>query len=581
MQSGTFLGVSLPLIFSVAVWFGGNCLFAENADKPAALNLSAYAPHTDRIADDTPALTAGFGELAKHSGGVITIPPGDYFVAGEKPVLLTSHTHVSAHGARFHLPEKLGDKARVVIFAGENISDFTWEGGEFLGHVFDPTQKDNTWEPNANTRIIAISTTSGGATHDLTFRDIHSNGIAGAVINVEGRPKDKSEREVDTYAERVHVESCTLLRSGRFMWDYGYLWQIITWPENYEPWEVERAKQYCHMEQVREGVQMNDGDDKVRFDNRKKPIAISASSEPQYALTFLGANLPKNLKRGKQYFVVESNAEFIKVSAEPHGAPIRFEGNSGADTGLVHNMATVYLGAFSPIGSGPGKGAFDISSAKDVRITGCQLSALGDTMHVQRSMNVVFANNQILGSRMGAFFLAEYCKNATITGNLIDGTNGSRVMSVEKSCEDVTITGNTFRGGGRGSWINQPKHFILQGNIFVDNTTKGEPDMRRGRRSYQTGEPVQFPELYFTVYEKDGGYGPVIVRNNIFMLGDSVAPEAVTFAPNGHDIQMTGNVFQNHATPIVVDPSCQNIMVEDNFGAELKQRPVDFQHGKR
>jgi hypothetical protein len=51
-----------------------------------------------------------------------------------------------------------------------------------------------------------------------------------------------SESEVEVYAERVAVESCTLLRSGKFMWDYGYLWQIMTWPEAYEPWEVERAK---------------------------------------------------------------------------------------------------------------------------------------------------------------------------------------------------------------------------------------------------------------------------------------------------------------------------------------------------
>jgi hypothetical protein len=46
-------------------------------------------------------------------------------VTGEKPVPLSSHTYVSARGARFHLPEKMGDKARAVIFAGENIADFT------------------------------------------------------------------------------------------------------------------------------------------------------------------------------------------------------------------------------------------------------------------------------------------------------------------------------------------------------------------------------------------------------------------------------------------------------------------------
>jgi hypothetical protein len=365
------------------------------------------------------------------------------------------------------------------------------------------------------------------------------------------------------------------------MWDYGYLWQIMTWPEEYQPWEVERAAKYFHMNHVRANVRMDDGDDRVRIDNSSKPVKVSESAEPQFALTFTGRNLPKNIKRGRQYFVVESTKDFIRIAETPRGTPIRFEGDGGEGCAIIHNLAATYLGAYAPIGSGPGKGSVDISSAKDIRITGCQLSALGDTMHVQRSQNVVFANNHILGSRMGAFFLAEFCKNATITGNLVDGTNGSRVMSVEKSSEDVTITGNTFRGGGRGSWINQPKNFILQGNIFVDNTTKGEPGMKRGRRSYQTGEPVRFPEIYFTVWEKDGSYGPVTVRDNIFVLGDSVDAESVTFAAGGHDIQMTGNTFQNKTTPIVVDPTCQNVIVQDNLGAELKVSPVDFQHGRR
>lgn len=532
------------------------------------------------LADDTAKLRALFAPVAEH-GGVVTIPPGDYEVDGVAPISVSSNTTVLAHGARFHLPKALPDKARLVIFAGENITHFTWQGGEFLGHVFDPSRKENTWEPNANTKCIEITTTKEGGTHDVLFRDVKADGIAGAVIGVHGLGQKGSESAVLAHAERVAVEGCTLLRSGKFMWDYGYLWQIMTWPEDHEAWEVERARRYFRADKIRENVQMSDGDDHVRFDNNNEPVPVSRSAEPSEAITFMGANLPKNIVRGRQYFVVESDEDYIKIADEPEGAPIRFAGASGAGTALVHNLSAVYLAAYAPVGSGPGKGAFDITGAKDVRVTGCQLSAIGDTMHIQSCQNVVFANNHILGSRMGAFFLAEYCKNATITGNLIDGTNGSRVMSVEKSSEDVTITGNTFRNGGRGSWINQPKNFILQGNIFVNNTTKGEPDMHRGRRSYKTGEPVRFPELYFTLHQTDGTYGPVIVRDNIFVLGDDAASDAVTFAPAGHDIQMTGNTFQNHTTPIVVDPSCTNVVVRDNLGAELKREAVDFQHGKR
>jgi hypothetical protein len=182
---------------------------------------------------------------------------------------------------------------------------------------------------------------------------------------------------------------------------------------------------------------------------------------------------------------------------------------------------------------------------------------------------------------MGAFFLAEFCQNATITGNLVDGTNGSRVVSVEKSCTDVTMTGNTFRNGGRGVWINQPVNFIMTGNVFVNNTTKNEADKRRGRIAYQTGEPGRFPEVYFTIYEPGASYGPVIVRDNVFVVGDAAPEEAVTFAPNGRDLQFTGNMFQNKAVTIRVDPSCVNAVIENNSGANTVVKAVDFNHGRR
>ncbi|GAA5142567.1 hypothetical protein GCM10023213_28780 [Prosthecobacter algae] len=543
---------------------------------PGLLSLLLSLVAAPLLADDTARIAALVG-----AGGVVTIPPGDYHLEGTAPVKLVSNSTITAYGARFHLPKVLGDKARLVLFAGQDIHHFTWLGGEFIGHVFDPAQKDNTWEPSVNTKGIEITTSEGGTTHDILFRDVKSNGLAGAVIGVHGLSKKGQEGEVITPAQRVAVESCTLLRSGKFMWDYGYLWQILTWPEAYETWEVERARKYFRMDKLRPVISIKPGDDRVFVANQADPWPVSANDEPKEALTFLGSHFPSNLVRGRQYFIVDSTPEFIKISETPGGPPIRFEGGADGELIMAHNIFATYLAAYAPTGSGPGKGAFDITGAHDVRVTGCQLSALGDTMHIQACRNIVFANNHILGSRMGAFFLAEFCQNATITGNLIDGTNGSRVMSVEKSCEDVTIVANTFRNGGRGNWINQPKNFILQGNVFVNNTTKNEPDLRRGRIAYQTGKPVSFPELYFTLYEEGASYGPVIVRDNVFSLGELAPQEAVTFAPNGHDIQMTGNVFQNRPATIVVDPSCQNVNVSSNQGAETKIAPVDFNHGRR
>jgi hypothetical protein len=416
---------------------------------------------------------------------------------------------------------------------------------------------------------MLITTTPGGRTENLTFRDITSEGVAGAVITVLGAEKKGSEREIETYARNVTIENCTLERSGRFMWDYGYLWQITVWPEEYTPQERAMASQYFRRDLIRGPLHMADGDDRVCFDNAKKTIPVSKMRPEAVrghdAVCFFGGALPTNLIRGRQYFVVESAPGFIRIAEQPGGAAIRFSGASGPDIKLIHDLSNAWPALFAPTGSGPGKGAFDLTGCLKVSVHGCRLSALGDTMHIQKSQGVVFSGNHIIGSRMGAFFLAEFCKDATITGNTVDGTNGSRVMSVEKSCEDVTITGNTFRNGGRGSWINQPRNFVLADNVFVNNTTKCERDPRRGRRSFLTGDYEHYSELYFTTYEPGGRYGNIIVRGNVFTSGPC-AEHAIAFAPGGDTILVADNVFSGEVRDIAPIVGCERVTVRGNSG---------------
>ena len=540
---------------------------------PASLTLlTAFmlAPLTAVKADDTARLAELFSKAIP--GSTVTIPPGDYQLDGATPLKLTSGMTVSAYGARFHLPKNLGDKARVVLFSGEDVSDFRWFGGSFSGHVFDPARGENSWEPNANTRAILITTTSGGRTENLTFRDITSDGLAGAVITVLGGEKKGSEREVETWARNVTVENCTLERSGKFMWDYGYLWQITIWPEDYNDAERALAAKYFRHDLVRGPVRMKAGDDRVFLDNAKL-LPVSQQREGMEAerghdaVCFFGDGLPSNLVRGRQYFVVESTPEFIRIADKPGGAAVKFASDAGPQARLISQLFQAHLALYAPAGSGPGKGALDLVGCENVIVRGCRLSALGDTMHIQKSHGIVFANNHITGSRMGAFFLAEYCKDATITGNTVDGTNGSRVISVEKSCEDVTIVGNTFRNGGRGSWINQPRNFVLADNIFVNNTTKCERDPRRGRRSFLSGEYERYAELYFTTHEPGGRYGNVTVRGNIFTSGAN-ASHAITFAPGGDTILVTDNIFSGPVRDIPPSTGSENVTIRDNIGLE-------------
>ena len=427
-----------------------------------ATPVSLQAQGVNPGSEDRLKLAALFAKAADH-GGTVTIPPGDYYLDGAEPIPLASRTTVFAYGARFHLPEKLGDQARAVVFAGENVSDFRWFGGHFIGRVFDPDRTDNFWEPNANTRGILITTTSGGETTNLTFRDVSSDGMAGAVITVLGAAKPGSDREIDTYARNVTVENCTLQRSGKFMWDYGYLWQITVWPEDYNDAERALAAKYFPSEYIRGSVRMKQGDDRVYLDNAKTLPVSERDYRGQQSLCFYNDDLPLNIVRGRQYFIVESDSEFIRIADKPGGTPIRFASDSGSDSKLMYPLFHAHLALYAPKGSGPGKGALDLVGCEAVIVRGCRLSALGDTMHLQKSQDIVFSGNHITGSRMGAFFLAEFCRNAVVTGNTVDGTNGSRVISVEKSCEDVTIVGNTFRNGGRGSWINQAEKLCAGG----------------------------------------------------------------------------------------------------------------------
>lgn len=535
--------------------------------------LVALATATSARADDTETIRGLFAAVGDR-GGTVTIPAGDYTLAGETPIRLSSHTTVFAYGARFSFPPRLGDRARRVLFAGEDVRDFRWFGGHFTGRVFDPAEAEHDWEPNANTRAIVITTSRTGTTADVTFRDLSSADVAGAVITVAGATRPGSESEVDAFAENVSVENCTLLRSGKFMWDYGYLWQITVWPDEHTVAERRLAEKYFRNDLVRGPIRMPAGDDRVFFDNTP-PLPVSRLQETgdearaTDTICFYGDTLPTNIVRGRRYFVVESTPRHVRVAERRGGPPLRFSGESGPNLRLITNLFEATLALYAPTGSGPGKGAVDLVGCRKVAVRGCRLSALGDTMHIQKSHDILFSGNQITGSRMGAFFLAEYCRNAVVTGNTVDGTNGSRVVSVEKSCTDVVIAGNTFRNGGRGSWINQPRTLVLADNIFIDNTTKCEPDPRRGRRSPLTGEFERHAELYVTTHEPGGRYGNVTVRGNTFVSGGN-ATHAITFAAGGDSLLVVDNLFRGPIRTITADPGCTGVEIRDNAGADRR-----------
>lgn len=552
-------------IFSIAaLLFVLVCQVFSQSGQPRNFNLQTYNPHRNGISDDSKAFTTMFAEVRLAGGGTVTIPPGKYYLSGEKTISLSSGTNVNAHGAEFYLPKVLGDQARIVLFHGTNITDFSWDGGHFQGYVFDHLNMQNSWEPNVNTRIFVINTSSGGRTDRLTFRDIHSDRISGAVINVEGYKL--SESEVGTFATNITIVNCVLKNSGKFMWDYGLLWQIMVFPEDYSTKHQQMAKKYYENALIHPTEPLKASEDRIFFNNIDPKTQKFVAPKGEIICLF-NDKLPENITRGKRYYVLESTPQYIKIGETPEGNSITFKSKSGDDVKLITQLRRAFI-RFAPLGEGPGKGSIDLVGCKYTSVTGCKISALGDAMHIHSSHYNTFANNHITGARMGAFFLAEFCKNSTITGNIVDGTNGSRIMTIEKSNEDVVVTGNTFRNGGRGSWINQPKNLIITNNIFINNTTKGEKDPWRGRRDYKTGSWQEFAEIYFTTWEEGASYGPVILKDNIFVTGQEAAA-AIQFEKNGQEIFVEGNIFKGGTGDIFLDKSDTTIFIKENYGASI------------
>jgi hypothetical protein len=525
-------------------------------------SAAAASPSTSTALTDTQKIAACLA-AAPQNGGVATIPPGDYLMDGTAPLPIPSGVTVRAYGARFLFPRVLGDGAQLVLFEGTNVSHFAWYGGEFIGYIFDPSRQLNTWEPNVSTLVFVINTSSNGVTQDILFDHVRSDGICGAVVTVQ--PTSTDLAGVTSFAQEIRVQNCTFLRSGRFLWDYGYLWQQIVWPEKYQPWEVARALKYFMPGMVRPAtiVPFND---QVRCNNlNPSTIAVSSSDTPTYTVCFFGNSLPPQLTRGRQYYVIDSATNYIKISETFNGPPIAFTGTGSYQVNLMDNLQQTFYGMYQPIGSGSGHGAIDITTAQDVEVTNCNLSALGDLTRFEWDKGILFANNRIFGARMGAVWLTNHCQTATITGNVVDGADGSRVLTVDLS-QDVTVSYNIFRDGGRGSWIVAPENILLLGNVFENNTIKDTPNWQRGRRSFITGGWETWPEVYFTQYSPGDSYGPVAVMNNAFTVGENCSPDAVTFDPDGRGVTMIGNRFTGRSAGYSVGKNCYPVDIEQNPG---------------
>ena len=195
-------------------------------------------------------------------------------------------------------------------------------------------------------------------------------------------------------------------------------------------------------------------------------------------------------------------------------------------------------------------------------------------MHIHTASDVVFCRNVISSARMGAFFLAFDCDHAEIYDNTVYGTNGSRVLTVERGCRHVNIHHNVFTGGGRGCWINQSDDVTISDNVFRNNVQKGIPQAGIGRRSPFSGAFEQYPEIYFANAGKS--YSNIIMRRNLIESTPGNTQPAVLFEKNGTGIIFEDNILQGTSRDVAIEGNaevqCRN---NEGVGGYNKQSIVE------
>ena len=481
--------------------------------------------------DVTEPLRAFFASL--QAGDEAVLSAGDYEI--RRPISLPSGITVRAEGAHLHLPAGV---EQGVLFEAEELWDFSWRGGLFSGDVYDPARGENPLPPSAHT--VGIHVKGGGR---LCFEDVASRRLEGSAIWLDGK-EDAPFRELS-------FRRLSLLDTGRFMWDYGFLWERMTFSHLFSEAEVAAAWHYMPKEFYSSPLTWKDG--------AARAEVLPEGDTADDCVTFFGDEMPKGVKRGRFYFS-RMTEDGLRILDPETGREVPLLG--GKNVRLFLGIYRAYHMMYAPRGGGNSKGGCDVRHAVDVTFSDSTLSALGDCTHFHKCSRLTVENNQILHARMGALFLSAGCQSARVRGNRVQGGSCSRILTLETGCTDVLVEGNRFEGGGRGTWIDTPLGVTIRNNEFIRNTEKCIAG--RGRLSPTRGENERYAEIYFTTRQKDAPFGPVLFENNRVTAGEG-ATAAMAVLGCGRGIHLKNNDFDGDTGAIYVAPDAQ-VLQEGNRG---------------
>ncbi|HSH03776.1 MAG TPA: right-handed parallel beta-helix repeat-containing protein, partial [Anaerolineae bacterium] len=313
---------------------------------------------------------------------------------------------------------------------------------------------------------------------------------------------------------------------------------------------------------------------RLEFDNSAGKFPWITNSAVPYFVWFYGTKVDSSLDRGAVYNVTESDINHISVIPRTGGDLVALTGD-GEDMMVMTDLQTAYytmLHPYPPVAGEAAHGAYMVSATLGVNALDLTIAeGNGDSMLIHTSRDVLVSGNVFLGARMGAVWVGDLCDNVVVRNNYVDGGNGSRVLSVEKSSRNVVIADNTFINGGRGSWINRPRGILISNNVFVANNGKNTPDPYVGRRSWQNGGYDNYEPMYFTTHNllpyANEPWGPITIVSNVMDTGSDLVPSNMIHIHDGaRDVHIAGNEFKGFPRYFIFNSSVENVTFGYNSG---------------
>lgn len=582
----TFAPINSPTFTGTPTLSAGGLTFSDasiqtTAGVPSGAVYTVYAGDPKWTIDGTgatdaeAAISTMFQSAAASTAAskVIIFKPGSTYLLGMQNVAsniaLFSNLKVIADGATFALPTSLSvplsgntDYPLLRCFvAPANIQNFTWQGGTVVGYGFDLTANTlstNNWQTTNGVCFIQARGSATAAPQNITIDKLTAYWLGGPAVDIEGYGITGSNGSGITtnQASNITIRDCNFDHCGAPLWDYqrAYNW-LAFYPTNLttQNWQF-ASNNMVAQSTIIGAVTTTSGSTTVPFNNSPTIVPVSAAATPQNCVFFYGPTMPTytgqstpTLRFGYPYYVVASSSTGISISLTYGGAAISFSQTMSSGLYMVYGINNNYVfpGTRTRVDLGYNptyNGAWQVSYASNVVIRGNRWSGCGDSHTLFQSSTVSMMNNIVSSAVMGCLFVGNQCSDVLIEGNIFNGNNGSRVLTIEDGSTQIAVIGNKFLNGGRGLLANNVSGLTFSGNICNNLTIKNNPVPGLGQWDFTYGNWSGNNGFLFGAIP---GSTFITTSTNIVITGNTFfstnSPRLFQFSPFMNGLTVTGN----------------------------------------